>query len=127
MEEIKNKKDFVMDKDIVFSKSIRAGKRIYYLDAKKNRRGDIYLVITESKKMVSGEGENALVNYEKHKIFLHQEDFEKFTDGLLEVVRYIVDHQTVADTQQFQSIAENSSLNDEKEDDSLSLDIDFVM
>ena len=79
------------DKDIVFSKSIKAGKRIYYLDVKKNRKDEMYLAITESKKIVSGEGENVQVNFEKHKIFLYQEDFSKFMAGLEEVVRFVVD------------------------------------
>ena len=81
------------DKDIVFSKSIKAGKRIYYLDVKKNRKDEMYLAITESKKIVSGEGENVQVNFEKHKIFLYQEDFSKFIAGLDEVVRFIVNEQ----------------------------------
>ena len=46
------------DKDIVYSKAIKAGKRIYYLDVKKSKKGELFLAITESKKIFQGEGEN---------------------------------------------------------------------
>ena len=70
------------DKEIVFSKTVKAGKRIYYLDVKKNRKEEMFLAITESKKVVSGEGNDSSVSFEKHKIFLYKEDFEKFMNGL---------------------------------------------
>ena len=69
------------DKEIVFSQSIKAGKRIYYLDVKKNRKDEMFLAITESKKIVMGEGDDSQVSFEKHKIFLYKEDFEKFMNG----------------------------------------------
>ena len=47
------------EKDIVFSQSIKAGKRIYYLDVKRNKRGELFLAITESKKIIMGEGPEA--------------------------------------------------------------------
>ena len=66
------------DKDIIFSQSVKAGKRIYYIDVKNNRNNDKFLTITESKKVVSGEGENAQVSFEKHKIWIYREDLRKF-------------------------------------------------
>ena len=57
------------DKEIVFSQSIKAGKRIYYLDVKKNRKDEMFLAITESKKIVMGEGDDSQVSFEKHKTF----------------------------------------------------------
>ena len=90
MEDLKKKNGADMnDKEIVFSKSIKAGKRIYYLDVKKNRKDEMFLAITESKKVVTGEGEDLQVSFEKHKIFLYKEDFDKFSEGLDEVVNYI--------------------------------------
>ena len=77
------------DTDILFSRTVKAGQRIYYLDVKKNRRGDKYLSITESKKTFSGTQEDQHVNYEKHKIFLYREDFQKFMAGLEEAVNFI--------------------------------------
>lgn len=77
------------DNDIVFSRAIKAGKRIYYLDVKKNKYDEMFLAITESKKKFQGFEENTKVTYEKHKIFLYQEDFEKFNTGLSEVMAFI--------------------------------------
>ena len=89
MEEFKKKGAADGDKEIVFSKAIKAGKRIYYLDVKKNRKDEMFLAITESKKIVSGEGEDSQVSFEKHKIFLYKEDFGKFIDGLRQAIQYI--------------------------------------
>ena len=93
MEENKKKQESEGDKEIVFSKAIKAGKRIYYLDVKKSKKGEMFLAITESKKVVSGEGNAAQVNFEKHKIFLYKEDFEKFMNGLQESIQYIEKEQ----------------------------------
>ena len=81
------------DNEIVYSKAIKAGKRIYYLDVKKSRNEDLFLAITESKKRVSGFDENAQVSFEKHKIFLYREDFEKFSEGLNDVISFIRQEQ----------------------------------
>ena len=90
MEDLKKKMNADMnDKEIVFSKSIKAGKRIYYLDVKKNRKDEMFLAITESKKVVMGDGDDSQVSFEKHKIFLYKEDFEKFTTGLTQAIDYI--------------------------------------
>lgn len=83
------------EKEIVFSKSVKAGKRIYYLDVKKNRKDEMYLAITESKKIVQGEGEDSQVSFEKHKIFLYNEDFDKFMAGLTQAIAYIEERQQV--------------------------------
>ena len=77
------------EKEIIFSRSVKAGKRIYYLDVKKNLKGEIYLSITESKKVVQGDGDEAKVSFEKHKIFLYQEDIEKFNSAFKEVLDYV--------------------------------------
>lgn len=70
----------------IFSKAVRAGKRTYFFDVKATRRNDYYLTITESKKRFNQDGKPF---FEKHKIFLYKEDFEKFSDGLTEVIKYI--------------------------------------
>ena len=77
------------DKEIVFSQAIKAGKRIYYVDVKKNRKDEMFVAITESKKIVTGEGDDSQVSFEKHKIFLYKEDFEKFMNGLQQAIRFI--------------------------------------
>ena len=82
------------EKDIIFSKAIKAGKRIYYLDVKKNKKDELFLAITESKKIVSGTFDAPTVQFEKHKIFLYQEDFEKFVSGLNETLQFIKGNST---------------------------------
>lgn len=77
------------DNEIIYSRAIKAGKRIYYLDVKKSRNDDLFLAITESKKKVVGYDEDAQVTYEKHKIFLYKEDFDKFMEGMVDVVGFI--------------------------------------
>lgn len=75
------------DKELVFSESVKAGKRIYYFDVKQSRNGDKYVAITESKKIVSGTEDNPQVSYEKHKVFLYKEDFEKFAAALDKAIK----------------------------------------
>ena len=70
----------------IFSKPVRAGKRTYFFDVKATKGNDYYLTITESKRKVGSDGRFA---YDKHKIFLYKEDFEKFTEGLQDVITYI--------------------------------------
>ena len=72
--------------DDVSSKPVRAGKRTYFFDVKATKGNDYYLTITESKRRVERDGRYV---YDKHKIFLYKEDFDKFADGLQEVVNYI--------------------------------------
>ena len=75
------------EQEIVYSRSVKAGKRIYYLDVRKARNADLYLCITESKRL-QGEGEEA-PTFEKHKIFLYKEDFAHFTEGLHDVIAFV--------------------------------------
>jgi hypothetical protein len=74
------------ERDDIFSKSVRAGKRTYFFDVKATKNDEYYLTITESKKRFERDGSHY---FEKHKIFLYKEDFEKFAEGLKEVVDYI--------------------------------------
>ena len=75
------------EQEIVYSRSVKAGKRIYYLDVRKACNNDLYLSITESKRRQS-EGEEA-PSFEKHKLFLYKEDFAHFTEGLQDVIAYV--------------------------------------
>ncbi|MFZ4581996.1 MAG: DUF3276 family protein [Paludibacter sp.] len=88
------------DNEIIYSKSIKAGKRIYYLDVKKSRNDDLFLAITESKKKIVGQDDDIQVSYEKHKIFLYKEDFDKFAEGLEEVIKFIKQEQGEAPQRQ---------------------------
>jgi len=70
-------------KEEVFSKAVKAGRRTYFFDIKSTRGNDLYLTITESKKHTDEDGSE---RYEKHKIFLYKEDFEKFEEALQEAL-----------------------------------------
>lgn len=85
-EKEKNKQNDQTEREEIFSRAVRAGKRTYFFDVKATRRNDYYLTITESKKRFNRDGR---FYYEKHKIFLYKEDFEKFSNGLSEVIDYI--------------------------------------
>ena len=89
MEEFRRKTADEIEKDVIFSHAIKAGKRIYYMDVRKTRKDEMYLSITESKKITTGEGEDAKVSFEKHKIFLYREDFSNFIDGLTKTIKFI--------------------------------------
>ena len=74
----------------IYSIPVRAGKRTYFFDVKSTRgRKDFYLTITESKRHNNPDGS---FSFDKHKIFLYKEDFEKFLGGLDEVLKYIKDN-----------------------------------
>ncbi|MFT4544925.1 MAG: hypothetical protein ACI9UR_000285 [Bacteroidia bacterium] len=73
-------------RDDIFSKPVRAGKRTYFFDVKATRGDDYYLTITESKRRID---ENGKFHYDKHKLFLYKEDFEKFSDGFTEAIEFI--------------------------------------
>lgn len=86
MSEMENKEQG-HNQNEVFSESVRAGKRTYFFDVKTTRKGERYLNITESIRKFSDE--QAKFYYEKHRIFLYQEDFEKFSDGLKRVFDFV--------------------------------------
>ncbi|HMM10671.1 MAG TPA: DUF3276 family protein [Bacteroidales bacterium] len=75
------------NRDGIFSRAVRAGKRTYFFDVKLTRGEDKYITITESKRRFSND--QGKYFYEKHKIFLYREDFEKFLQGLEESVHFI--------------------------------------
>ncbi|HWD87601.1 MAG TPA: DUF3276 family protein [Mucilaginibacter sp.] len=79
------------EREEVFSKKVRAGKRTYFFDVKATRSNDYYITITESKKRL----EDGV--FIKHKIFLYKEDFEKFAEGLKDTVEYIKANQEVVE------------------------------
>ena len=94
MEELEKNEDRLENdskfREEIYSVAVRAGKRTYFFDVKSTRRDEFYLTITESKKRFEQDGN---FHFEKHKIFLYKEDFEKFIDGLQEVITYIDQNQ----------------------------------
>jgi lipopolysaccharide export LptBFGC system permease protein LptF len=75
------------EREEIYSERVRAGKRTYFFDVKATRSNDYYLTITESKRRYKDEG----YTYEKHKIFLYKEDFNKFTAALNNTVNHVKD------------------------------------
>ncbi len=84
-------------RDDIYSKIVRAGRRTYFFDVKATRSNDYYLTVTESKKSTQEDGS---ATYEKHKIFLYKEDFEKFAEGFSDVIGYIKENQPESAEQQ---------------------------
>ncbi|MEW7279550.1 PUR family DNA/RNA-binding protein [Aquimarina sp. 2201CG1-2-11] len=80
----------MMDKEEIFSKVLRAGRRTYFFDVRATKAGDYYLTITESKKFTNDDGS---FHYKKHKIYLYKEDFTGFTEILNEMTNFIVEEK----------------------------------
>ena len=80
----------MMEKEEIFSKVLRAGRRTYFFDVRATKAGDYYLTITESKKFTNDDGS---FHYKKHKIYLYKEDFSEFNSILAEMTDYIFDEK----------------------------------
>jgi hypothetical protein len=101
------------EKDIIYSETVKAGKRIYYLDVRKTKKDEFYLSITESKKIVPDGDGNQQVSFEKHKIFLYREDFSNFIDGLSKTIRFIQE-ATVKQEKDRETEEETSSIHSQE-------------
>ncbi len=109
----------------IHSNVVRAGKRTYFFDVKSTRNDEYYLTITESKRRF---GENGNFSYEKHKIFLYREDFEKFVENLQEVVEFINEkqpHKTTFSEKEKNSEAEKEAVAEAEEPAKDYTDVDF--
>lgn len=98
------------DREEIFSKKVKAGKRTYFFDIKSTRANDFYITITESKRRTNGDS----FTYEKHKIFLYKEDFFKFANALNEAVDHVKsDLMPEFDFAQFENEDSENEINDE--------------
>ena len=79
-----------MEKEEIFSKVLRAGRRTYFFDVRATKAGDYYITITESKKFTNDDGS---FHYKKHKIYLYKEDFDGFTEILNEMTQYVINEK----------------------------------
>tara|TARA_B110001454_G_C12550479_1_gene363345 strand:+ start:305 stop:676 length:372 start_codon:yes stop_codon:yes gene_type:complete len=79
-----------LEKEEIFSKVLRAGRRTYFFDVRSTKAGDYYLTITESKKFTNDDGS---FHYKKHKIYLYKEDFVAFTEIMNEMTAYVIDEK----------------------------------
>lgn len=107
----------IVRNDEVYSKAIRAGKRTYFFDVKSTRGNDLYLTITESKKKSNDTGKSY---YEKHKVFLYKEDFDKFIDGLQHTLDVIKDLK-----EKGEFTVEDDNENYRREEESILTDVKF--
>jgi hypothetical protein len=80
----------MMEKEDIFSKVLRAGRRTYFFDVRSTKADDYYLTITESKKFTNDDGS---FHYKKHKIYIYKEDFSEFKDILTEMTDYIINEK----------------------------------
>jgi hypothetical protein len=80
----------MLEKEEIFSKVLRAGRRTYFFDVRATKADDYYITITESKKFTEEDGS---FHFKKHKIYLYKEDFTAFTEILDEMTAYVLNHK----------------------------------
>ncbi len=80
----------MLEKEEIFSKVLRAGRRTYFFDVRSTKADDYYITITESKKFTEEDGS---FHFKKHKIYLYKEDFAAFADILDEMTSYVLNHK----------------------------------
>ena len=101
------------NKEELYSVRVRAGKRTYFFDVKETRGKDLYMTITESKRNFDNDGN---VHYQKHKLFLYREDFEKFEDGFIDATEKI--KELMATGEYRDPIAERNAAEENSDNDS---------
>jgi predicted metal-dependent hydrolase len=80
----------LLEKEEIFSKVLRAGRRTYFFDVRATKADDYYITITESKKFTEADGS---FHFKKHKIYLYKEDFAAFAEILEEMTSYVLNHK----------------------------------
>ena len=80
----------MLEKDEIYSKVLRAGRRTYFFDVRATKADDYYITITESKKFTEEDGS---FHFKKHKIYLYKEDFAAFSEILEEMTAYVLNHK----------------------------------
>ena len=109
-----------MEREEIFSKVLRAGRRTYFFDVRSTKAGDYYLTLTESKKFTNDDGS---FHYKKHKIYLYKEDFNEFSEILNEMTDYIISEkgeEVISERHQkdFKKEENHETKNDEDNEDS---------
>ena len=109
-----------MEREEIFSKTLRAGRRTYFFDVRSTKAGDYYLTLTESKKFTNDDGS---FHYKKHKIYLYKEDFNEFSEILNEMTNYIISEkgeEVISERHQkdFKKEENHETNNDEDNEDS---------
>ena len=109
------------NRDEIYSKSLRAGRRTYFFDVRSTRAGDYYLTITESKREFKEDGSPF---YKKHKIYLYKEDFVEFKDSLDQICNYIIQEKGNEIITTVDSDKKNQKKSEKKEDNFTEVDFD---
>ena len=92
------------ERDELYSNVVRAGKRTYFFDVRATKGNDYYLTITESKRRYNDDG---TYHYQKHKIFLYKEDFEKFSEAMSDTIKKVIELQNEESTNVADRVADN--------------------
>lgn len=82
----------LLEKDEIFSKIFRAGRRTYFFDVRSTKADDYYITITESKKFTEEDGS---FHFKKHKIYLYKEDFLEFSTILNEMTDFVLSNKGI--------------------------------
>lgn len=118
--------NYMMEREEIHSKVMRAGRRTYFFDVRATKAGDYYLTITESKKFTNDDGS---FHYKKHKIYLYKEDFTEFKDSLNDMISFIIDEkgeEVISERHQKDYKREDDSSESEDENSTSSFtDVDF--
>jgi hypothetical protein len=99
------------DREEIYSRPVRAGKRTYFFDVKSTKGEDLYLTITESKKRFRDDG---TFFFDKHKIFLYKEDFDKFVEGLNDAIAFIIERNNSGEAKADHRIIEEINASQER-------------
>ena len=106
-----------MERDEIYSKALRAGRRTYFFDVRSTKAGDYYLTVTESKKFTEEDG---TFHFKKHKIYLYKEDFNEFKNILVEMTDYIISEkgeEVISEKHQKDFKKEDENVEDENNED----------
>ncbi|MGV3697402.1 PUR family DNA/RNA-binding protein [Flavobacterium sp.] len=117
----------MLEKDEIFSKVLRAGRRTYFFDVRATKADDYYITITESKKFTEEDGS---FHFKKHKIYLYKEDFAAFTEILEEMTDYVLNNkgeEVISERHQkdFKREYQQETVSEEKSSEKSFTDIDF--
>ncbi len=123
----------MMEKDEIFSKVLRAGRRTYFFDVRATKADDYYVTITESKKFTEEDGS---FHFKKHKIYLYKEDFTAFSEILDEMTNFVLNNkgeEVISERHQKdfkknyypENNSEENNLKEESTSDKSFTDIDF--
>lgn len=116
---------FTSNKEEIYSKVMRAGRRTYFFDVRETKAGDYYLTITESKKFTNDDGS---FHYKKHKIYLYKEDFVEFKDHLVDMIDYVIDakgNEVISERHQKDYNPEDQHVNENSKSSSSYTDVNF--